>query len=84
MIIFFKTPAELREWFEKNHETEKELLLGYYKKASGLPSVDWSESVDQAICYGWIDGIRRSIDEKSYHISEFENFIISRHVDYTG
>ena len=68
MVTFFKTAADLRVWFEKNHETETELFLGYYKKASGIPSVDWSESVDQALCYGWIDGIRRSIDEKSYQI----------------
>ncbi|QQS36007.1 MAG: YdeI/OmpD-associated family protein [Ignavibacteriales bacterium] len=63
---FFKTSAELRNWFEKNHHKEKELWVGYYKKDSGLKSITWSESVDQALCFGWIDGIRKSIDEKSY------------------
>jgi uncharacterized protein YdeI (YjbR/CyaY-like superfamily) len=66
--LFFATPSDLRKWFEKNHNREPELLLGFYKKASGKPSVTWSESVDQAICFGWIDGIRKSIDEESYMI----------------
>jgi uncharacterized protein YdeI (YjbR/CyaY-like superfamily) len=65
---FFKTQTELRKWFEKNHLTESELILGYFKKATKKPSVEWSESVDQAICFGWIDGIRRKIDEESYCI----------------
>ena len=65
---FFKTQNDLRKWFEKNHLNEGELILGYYKKATKKPSVEWSESVDQAICFGWIDGIRRKIDEESYSI----------------
>jgi uncharacterized protein YdeI (YjbR/CyaY-like superfamily) len=63
---FFKTSKELRNWFEKNHDKEKELWVGYYKKDSGLESITWSESVDQALCFGWIDGIRKSIDDISY------------------
>ncbi len=66
-ILFFKNSAELRKWFEKNHETEKELLLGFYKVHTKKPTVNWSESVDVAICFGWIDGIRKSIDEESYY-----------------
>lgn len=66
--IFFATQQDLRNWFIKNHLTAAELILGYYKKASAIASVDWSQSVDEALCFGWIDGIRRSIDDKSYQI----------------
>lgn len=66
--IFFPTTTEMRKWFEKNHEKEKELFVGYYKVATGKLSVTWSQSVDVALCFGWIDGIRRSIDEESYLI----------------
>jgi len=65
---FFRTPAELRAWFDANHTTQQELLLGYYKKTSGKPSVDWPQSVDEALCVGWIDGIRRSLDDERYTI----------------
>lgn len=65
---FFKTPLDFRKWLEKNHLKEKELIVGFYKVNSGKKSINWSESVDQALCYGWIDGIRRSIDEESYSI----------------
>jgi len=65
---FFKKPADLRKWFEKYHETKGELHVGYYKKGTGKPSITWPESVDEALCFGWIDGIRRSIDEESYMI----------------
>lgn len=65
---FFATPADLRKWFTKNHKTAEELLLGYYKVGSGKPSVTWPESVDQALCFGWIDGIRKSVDSQSYTI----------------
>ncbi len=65
---FFPTQTEFREWLANNHDTETELFVGFYKVKSGFPSMTWSESVDQALCYGWIDGIRRSIDEHSYHI----------------
>lgn len=65
---FFRTPANLRAWFEKNHATAGELLVGFYKKGSGRPSVDWPQSVDEALCVGWIDGIRRSLDDERYTI----------------
>ncbi|HLA55586.1 MAG TPA: YdeI/OmpD-associated family protein [Flavobacterium sp.] len=65
---FFKTPEDFRKWFAKNHDKEKEVIVGFYKKGSGKPSMDWSESVDQALCYGWIDGVRKSIDADSYCI----------------
>jgi uncharacterized protein YdeI (YjbR/CyaY-like superfamily) len=66
--VFFSDQNEFRKWLEKNHRTEAELLVGYYKIASGRPSMTWSQSVDQAICFGWIDGIRRSIDTERYCI----------------
>ncbi len=66
--IFFANPSEFREWLARNHETTDELWVGYYKKATGKPSMTWSESVDQAICFGWIDGLRKSVDEESYKI----------------
>jgi uncharacterized protein YdeI (YjbR/CyaY-like superfamily) len=65
---FFKRPSDLRKWFEKHHAKEQELLVGFYKKDSGQPSLTWPESVDEALCFGWIDGIRRSIDDLSYSI----------------
>ena len=58
----------MRKWFEKNHEKKTELIVGYYKVDSGKPSVTWPQSVDEALCFGWIDGIRRSIDGESYCI----------------
>jgi uncharacterized protein YdeI (YjbR/CyaY-like superfamily) len=65
---FFSSPAQFRAWLEAHHEDETELLVGYYKKASGRPSMTWAESVDQALCFGWIDGVRRGIDDESYSI----------------
>jgi uncharacterized protein YdeI (YjbR/CyaY-like superfamily) len=64
--IFFPTPADFRRWLEENHERETELLVGFYKVGSGKPSMTWSEAVDQALCFGWIDGVRRAIDAESY------------------
>jgi uncharacterized protein YdeI (YjbR/CyaY-like superfamily) len=64
--VFFKDSAELREWFRKNHKTEQEVWVGLYKKASGKPSVTWPEVVDEALCWGWIDGVRKTIDSDSY------------------
>ena len=64
--IFFASPAEFREWLEKHHATEREVYVGYWKKHTGKPSLTWAESVDEALCYGWIDGIRRSLDADSY------------------
>jgi uncharacterized protein YdeI (YjbR/CyaY-like superfamily) len=65
---FFPTPADFRSWLEKNHETTPELLVGFYKKGSGKRSITWPESVDEALCFGWIDGVRHTIDEESYSI----------------
>jgi len=65
---FFATPAELRAWLTAHHAAEKELLVGFRKKASGKPSITWPESVDEALCFGWIDGVRRNIDEQTYSI----------------
>jgi len=66
--LFFPTPSSFRKWLEKNHDKAKELLVGFYKVNSGKPSMTWSESVDEAICFGWIDGVRKSIDAESYSI----------------
>ena len=65
---FFKTSADFREWLDQNHESLKELWVGYYKKGSGKPSISYPESVREALCFGWIDGLRKSIDEHSYKI----------------
>jgi uncharacterized protein YdeI (YjbR/CyaY-like superfamily) len=65
-VLFFETSAEFRAWLEANHETATELWVGFHKKATGRPSITWPEAVDQALCFGWIDGIRKSVDESSY------------------
>jgi uncharacterized protein YdeI (YjbR/CyaY-like superfamily) len=65
---FFSTPPEFRAWLEKHHATAKELLVGFHKKGSGRPSITWPEAVDEALSFGWIDGVRRSIDDVSYTI----------------
>jgi uncharacterized protein YdeI (YjbR/CyaY-like superfamily) len=65
---FFRTPADLRKWFTKHHAVALELWVGYYKKATGEPSITWPESVDEALCVGWIDGIRKSVDDRRYTI----------------
>lgn len=65
---FFATPQEFRVWLNKNHKTATELSVGFYKVKSGKASMSWSESVDQALCFGWIDGVRNSIDDESYRI----------------
>jgi uncharacterized protein YdeI (YjbR/CyaY-like superfamily) len=65
---FFATPDELRAWLEEHHASEDELLVGFYKKGSGRPSITWPESVDQVLCFGWIDGVRRRVDDTSYTI----------------
>jgi uncharacterized protein YdeI (YjbR/CyaY-like superfamily) len=67
-VTFFETPSEFREWLEQNHQAAKELWAGFYKKGSGKPSITWPEAVDQALCFGWIDGIRKSLDADSYMI----------------
>jgi uncharacterized protein YdeI (YjbR/CyaY-like superfamily) len=65
---FFASPADFRAWLHANHASDTELLVGFHKKGSGRPSMTWSESVDEALCYGWIDGVRRSIDADRYSI----------------
>jgi uncharacterized protein YdeI (YjbR/CyaY-like superfamily) len=65
---YFATPADFREWLQQHHDTATELLVGFRKRASGRRSITWPEAVDQALCFGWIDGVRRSIDEESYCI----------------
>ena len=65
---FFKTQSEFRKWLEKNHKDETELLVGFYKVNTEKPSMSWSQSVDQALCFGWIDGVRKTIDHESYSI----------------
>jgi uncharacterized protein YdeI (YjbR/CyaY-like superfamily) len=64
--VFFKTPAAFRKWLEKNHDKAKEIYVGFYKKGRGKSGITWPEAVDQALCFGWIDGIRKSLDETSY------------------
>jgi uncharacterized protein YdeI (YjbR/CyaY-like superfamily) len=68
MPKFFRTPADFRKWLEKNHASARELWVGFYRKDSGKPSITWPESVDEALCFGWIDGIRKRVDEFSYKI----------------
>ena len=63
---YFRTPAEFRAWLREHHDTEAELWVGFYKKGSGTPSITWSEAVDEALCYGWVDSIRRSVDDQRY------------------
>ena len=65
---FFATPADFRQWLDKHYKDATELLVGYYKVGSGKASMTWPESVDQALCYGWIDGVRRTIDSEAYSI----------------
>ncbi|MGH7493634.1 MAG: YdeI/OmpD-associated family protein [bacterium] len=65
---FFKAPSDWRKWLERNHDRAQELWVGFYKRDSGKPSITWPESVDGALCFGWIDGVRKSIDATSYKI----------------
>lgn len=65
---FFETPEAFRAWLEENHETAIELSVGFRKKVTGQASIIWPQAVDQALCFGWIDGVRHSIDEDSYRI----------------
>ena len=67
-LKFFKTPADFRKWFETHHASVTELWVGFYKKDSGRKSITWPQAVDEALCFGWIDGIRKSRDEVSYKI----------------
>jgi uncharacterized protein YdeI (YjbR/CyaY-like superfamily) len=65
---FFKTPSAFRKWLAANHDKSKELWVGFYKKDSGKASITWPESVDEALCFGWIDGIRKTFDDQRYVI----------------
>lgn len=66
--IFFESPDAFRAWLDRHHETETEVLVGFWKTATGKPSLTWSQSVDQALCFGWIDGVRRSLGADAYTI----------------
>jgi uncharacterized protein YdeI (YjbR/CyaY-like superfamily) len=63
---FFVSAAKFRQWLEKNHDKKAELLVGFYKKDSGKKSISYPEAVDEALCFGWIDGVRRRVDDESY------------------
>ena len=67
-VTFFATPADFRAWLAEHHDKAEELWVGYYKKGSGKPSITWPESVDEALCFGWIDGVRKRLDDESYVI----------------
>lgn len=65
---FFESPSAFRAWLAEHHAEATELWVGFWKKGTGKPSLTWSESVDEALCYGWIDGVRKRVDEASYTI----------------
>jgi uncharacterized protein YdeI (YjbR/CyaY-like superfamily) len=65
---FFPSQQAFRKWLEENYDKRSELIVGFYKVGTGKPSMTWSESVDQALCFGWIDGVRRGLDDESYVI----------------
>ena len=65
---YFDTPAKFRAWLEKHHTSAPELLVGFCKKHTGKPSIDWPQARDQALCFGWIDGVRKSLGPDSYTI----------------
>ena len=67
-VKFFRTPADLRRWFDKNHQTAELLWVGFLKKETGRPSITWQESVDEALSVGWIDGIRKRIEIGRAHV----------------
>ena len=66
--VFFSSPSDWHAWLEEHHETHEELWVGFHKRDSGKPSITWPESVDCALCFGWIDGVRKSLGETSYVI----------------
>lgn len=66
--LFFTSPSAFRKWLEKHHDDTRELWVGFYKRDSGKPSITWPEAVDAALCFGWIDGLRKSVDAQSYTI----------------
>ncbi len=65
---FFGGPADLRAWLEQHHQQDDAFLVGFYKVATGKPSITWAQSVEEALCFGWIDGVRKRIDEEAYTI----------------
>jgi uncharacterized protein YdeI (YjbR/CyaY-like superfamily) len=65
---YFASPDEFRAWLDAHHATEREILVGYHKVGTARPSMTWAQSVDQALCYGWIDGVRRRVDDERYTI----------------
>lgn len=67
-LLFFDSALSFRKWLEANYQSEKEILVGYYKVGTKRPSMTWSDSVDEALCFGWIDGVRRSVDAEGYCI----------------
>jgi uncharacterized protein YdeI (YjbR/CyaY-like superfamily) len=66
--IYFETPADFKAWLEQNHSQTDFVLVGFYKKGTGKPSMTWPESVDEALCFGWIDGVRKGVDADRYTI----------------
>ena len=66
--VFFEAPSELRDWLERNHDRAEVLWAGFHKVATGRPSLAWSELVDELLCFGWIDGVRKSINGESWMI----------------
>jgi len=67
-VTYFASAAEFRRWLKKNHAKARDLWVGFHKKASGTPSITWPQSVDEALCFGWIDGVRKRIDDDRYVI----------------
>jgi uncharacterized protein YdeI (YjbR/CyaY-like superfamily) len=68
--IYFASPAEFRDWLEEHHESATEVFVGYWKRATGKPSLTWSQAVDEALCFGWIDGVLRRVDDER-HVQRF-------------
>ena len=66
--IYFETPDAFRDWLAEHHETADDVLVGFHRKATGKPSMTWAESVDEALCYGWIDGKTKRVDEERWAI----------------
>jgi uncharacterized protein YdeI (YjbR/CyaY-like superfamily) len=66
--VFFESPSRFREWLERHHRAAQHLLVGFHKTGTGRPSMSWPEAVDQALCFGWIDGVRRRLDGEAYTI----------------
>jgi uncharacterized protein YdeI (YjbR/CyaY-like superfamily) len=64
--IYFSSPEQFRAWLEEHHESESEVWVGYWKKATGRPSLTWSQAVDEALCFGWIDGVMNGVDDERH------------------